>query len=354
MEPYEVLGLERGASIEEVESTYKQLKENFYPGVPTETVPTYMIKSDNFAEIQKAYIKIKKDQKKIDKIAEVKVVDELSDPFGDVSFGSAYGVGASTYRTMDKESADDSKVKSNDQWAGKMGGNYAATYGDLSTVTRGVNGLRVLEGAIDGALITYGPGPKESYPVILEDGEMQGIKEFLDFSMFDLSRLGDDAIHYYSAMNCLQQACPKDAIRSLNRTDLRAPLWKYLWAIAKTMDGDSAAARYKAVEAFGAEPENSHFWALLRYIDPKAEIQRHEEDMARPDEMGFYYERKQNFKLVIGLVIIALVVVLVLYFWKIFVGPSMSRLMCIQPVIERVVNVDHLDTFRECFMIEKF
>lgn len=320
MDAYELLGLPRDASMEEVEATFKSIKEMTYPGVPTETVPNYMIKSPQFAEIQKAYRQLKKDQKALEKIAEVKATELMANPNEELSFSSVYGKGAINYRADGDISADDSKLKTGGNWQGDAGDTYKVMNQSLTEQTRGITGLKLEDHQAATGALSFGPGPRTSYPGISDNEELNPITEFLDFSMFDLSGLGQDGYYYHSAMTFLQDNKPDAAMVHLRKVENQNGFWDYLVAMAKALKGEFVEARYNAVRAYGAEVDNLKYWGLLKFIEPRAEAMNVRIDREAKETSGYKYEKRQNRKLIfLGILTVAAVLV-TLYVYAFFFG----------------------------------
>lgn len=270
MDSYELLGLERGATEEDVDAAFARVKEMYYPDCSTELVPITEIDSERFLEFQNAYKSIKKEKKALAKISKVRPLEIR--PESELEFTDVYGAGALVNRQDGLVSADDSQVSSFDAWTGMS----------QSDIYKGTGTEVGMPGEF-GRSFAFGPGRTKASASLSETEINHSIEKFLDFSLFDLRAMGDEASLFYNAMTALQKHNPADAKRNLNRTSMNPPMWYYLMAITSYYEGDYVYARRNAVGAYTMETDNVHFWQLTKYLEGYEGIQREYEDINGPD-----------------------------------------------------------------------
>lgn len=279
MDPYELLGLEKGDDEETIKAAFTRVKEMYYPNCSTELVPITEIDNERFLEYQNAYKKILKEKKALEKISRVRPLEEM--PVAADAFSDIYGQGAFSSREDGTRSADDSQVSSFDAWTG------------MELKPKGDNQVALRQEGQ--SIYSFGPARTKASEALGQMTIDHSIEKFLDFSLFDLRSFDKEAVYFYNAMTALQQHDADGAKRNLNRTTLNPPVWYYLMAITSYFEKDYIYARRNAVGAYTMETDNVHFWQLSKFLEGYESGQRDKEMTFGPT---ITMDSKTKFKIV--------------------------------------------------------
>lgn len=316
---YASLGLDSGATDEEIDEVYERLKELYFPG-ETKFIADADITSPRFLEQTKAYRRIKRERKAaakklndIRKINSELPVSEVPEQFRDVNMTDIYGINADIYREDGHISGDESQISSDEMWNGSLGEEFVQnrkgrrrTNGDA---TLSASDMLMLP---DGDSLGNNKGKRRVKEVALADtseinsADKSGIAQFLDFSVFNVEFLEEDRYYYKNAMRNIRDGNMEDAKRLLRGVTEQLALWSYLMGIISYFEHDYVMARTYALDAFTRENDNRHYWELVKFLEPYAEKQRdgeHQFQMYNPVKM-----RRVRTLIYIGAAILAIAI----------------------------------------------
>ncbi len=235
MDPYQVLGVSRDASDDEIKTAYRKLSRKYHPDANIGK-PDAAAAEEKFKQVSQAYEEVMKMR---------------SEGYGyNPGGGSGSGYGRNGYGS--------------DPFSSRTGYGSGGSYGSFNSYgTYGGRNSSYSYGNYQGSRTrtTFGTSAFDNGPF-----NNQGMLRF-NLSFISTDGLGDDAVLYEDAIRHMNQNHFSEARDCLARARIKTPSWYFLSALANLGLGDIMTAKHLATTAYNQEPDNPEFWKLMKYFN---------------------------------------------------------------------------------------
>lgn len=219
-DPYQVLGVDRSASDEEIKKAYRKLSRKYHPDANINN-PNKAQAEEKFKEVQQAYEQIMKEREQ--------------GSSGSTGYGSSgYGGG---YRSSQGRSNDGTGYDGDNQ--NTYGGTYENPFGGFG----GFGGF----GSFGGSGFGFGGQPF--------------------YHANENAYSGDDAVHMRAAANYLNNQAYEEALNTLNTVRDRTAEWYYFCSVAHSGLGNNVNALNYARQAASMDPDNIEYQNLIHRLE---------------------------------------------------------------------------------------
>ncbi len=244
MDPYQVLGVSRSATDDEIKKAYRKLSRKYHPDANVNN-PNKDQAEEQFKKVQQAYKQI---------------MDERS--------GASYQNGSGSYSQGTYGSGSSSGSSGGYGGYGGYGsGSYGSGGGSSSSgggSSYGYGGYSQGQGQTGGGYGSWwgGFGPFGNF------GNFGGFGGYGGYTQNEAQKWGNDdvSVKLKGAMNYVNSGHYNEALTALNGISTRDARWYYVSAMANSGAGNQAAALENAGKAVQMDPDNMSYQNLYRQL----------------------------------------------------------------------------------------